>query len=270
MCMQDCHEAGYNILYFTPLSTKRAWARLYPDQPVTNTISSRLTATYPLPIPSRSSSVSTSPITETPPSQNSPSNAHFDPKTSLIVLMHQMLQKNATLITHLQNQPSPPSVQLTPIDPIYKPQSPPFQKRYGTPSTTPLLLAQLVTYKSEACYSIFHNCTCTTQANKHLRVTISYEIMASIPRKVSSMFLNHTIFDSEGIFMLSQLLTHLNSSSSENLILAISDLTCLEMGLGELIIDYILRVHGISQRMKGVTMEKIIPLFAIARLDYDR
>ena len=70
--------------------------------------------------------------------------------------------------------------------------------------------------------------------------------------------------------MLSQLLTHLKSSSSENLILAISDLTCLEMGLGELIIDYILRVHGISQRMKGVTMEKIIPLFAIARLDYDR
>ena len=42
------------------------------------------------------------------------------------------------------------------------------------------------------------------------------------------------------------------------------------MGLGETGINYTSRVHGISQRMPGVSMEKIIPLFTIASLDQNR
>ena len=70
--------------------------------------------------------------------------------------------------------------------------------------------------------------------------------------------------------MLSSLLTHLNPSSSENLLLAISDFTRLEMGLCESSIDYMSWVRGIYQRMHGITMERIIPLFAIASLDQNR
>ena len=70
--------------------------------------------------------------------------------------------------------------------------------------------------------------------------------------------------------MLSHLLTHLNLSSSENLLLAIPDLTRLEMGLGESSINYMSLVRDISQRMQGITMDKIIPLFSIASLDHDR
>ena len=69
---QDFQEAGYNILYFYQFSTEVAWTRLYSDQPATNTISVRLTATDPLPIPSHSSLMSTLPTPETPPSHNSP------------------------------------------------------------------------------------------------------------------------------------------------------------------------------------------------------
>ena len=66
--------------------------------------------------------------------------------------------------------------------------------------------------------------------------------------------------------MISHLLIHLNPSSSENLILEISYPTRLDMGLGQSIINYMSRVRRISQHMQGVTMDKIIPLFAIARL----
>ena len=42
------------------------------------------------------------------------------------------------------------------------------------------------------------------------------------------------------------------------------------MGLGESSIDYMLRVRGISQRIQGNTMDRIISLFANASLNHDR
>ena len=45
MFKQYRQEAGYKVLYFTPFLTKAVWTRLYPNQPVTNTISARLTET---------------------------------------------------------------------------------------------------------------------------------------------------------------------------------------------------------------------------------
>ena len=84
------------------------------------------------------------------------------------------------------------------------------------------------------------------------------------------MFLNAARFVSEGITILSLLLTHLKPSSRENLLLAISDLTRFEMRLGKSSIDYMSRVRGISQRTQGIKMERIIPLFAITSLDNKR
>ena len=107
-------------------------------------------------------------------------------------------------------------------------------------------------------------------ASKHLSVTFGADILASLPQEVLSMFLNDIIFASNGIAILSHLLTHLNPSSSENLLLDIYDLTCLDMGLGKSRINYMLCVRIISQHMQGVLMEKIIPLFSIAVLDHKR
>ena len=70
-----------------------------------------------------------------------------------------------------------------------------------------------------------------------MSAAISANILVSLPQAVSSLFLNDIRFASDRIAMLSNLLTHLNPSSSENLLLTISDLTCLDMGLGELIIN---------------------------------
>ena len=95
-------------------------------------------------------------------------------------------------------------------------------------------------------------------------------MLASIPRSVSSMLLKDTRFYSDRIAMISNLSTHLNPSSSENLLLAFSDLTRIGMILGELIIYFMLHVSGISQQLKGVTIDKIIPLLSIASLDHYR
>ena len=110
----------------------------------------------------------------------------------------------------------------------------------------------------------------TTPASKHLSVAISYNMLALLLQSLSLIFLNDNRFASDGIAMISHLLTHFKTSSRKNLLLAISDLTCLEMGLGESSIEYMSRFRGISQHIHGITMDKIIPLFAIASLDHGR
>ena len=136
--------------------------------------------------------------------------------------------------------------------------------------TTPLLLAKVTTYKAKALYSGVHNWTQTTQAIKHISVTIRSDMLASIPQSISSMFLNNARFASYRIVMLSHLLTHLNPSSRENLLLSISDITCLEMRIGKSSINFMLRVQGISQLMQDITMDRTIPLFVISSLNRDR
>ena len=42
------------------------------------------------------------------------------------------------------------------------------------------------------------------------------------------------------------------------------------MRLCKLSINYMLRFRGITQRMQGVTIDRIIPLFAIASLEHER
>ena len=125
-------------------------------------------------------------------------------------------------------------------------------------------------YKAEAFYAGVHNWTCTTPVCQKICVTISFYMLASLPSSISSMFLNDARFASDGIALFSLLLDHLNPSSRENFLIAISDLIRLEMRLVESSIDYMSRLRGISQRMQGITMERIIPLFAISSLDHDR
>ena len=84
------------------------------------------------------------------------------------------------------------------------------------------------------------------------------------------MFLNNARFASGRIAMLPPLINYLKPSFNENLLIAITDLTSLEMRLDESSIDYMSRVRGIAQQMNGVTIYRIIPLFAIASLYHER
>ena len=83
------------------------------------------------------------------------------------------------------------------------------------------------------------------------------------------MFLNDNQFVSDGISMLLQLLTNLNYSSSENLLLSINNLNHLDTLLGDSSTDNMYCVLGESQLLQGIYMDKITPLFTIASLDHD-
>ena len=103
----------------------------------------------------------------------------------------------------------------------FKPQCPPFPKWDGTLPTITMLIEQIETYKAEAFYAGVHDWTQTTPTNRQLSVTISSDMMYSLPSSISSMFLNDARFASDRIAMLSSLLTHLKPSSNENLLISI-------------------------------------------------
>ena len=174
------------------------------------------------------------------------------------------------MIAQLNYRPSPQPAHQPLSSYQFKPQRAPFPKWYGTPPTTPLFLSQIATYKDEAFYTRVHDWTRTTPTSRQLKIAISSDILDSLPSSISFMFLNDERSASDRIAMLSLLLTRLNPSSKKKLLLEISDLTRLNMRLSESSINYTLRVRGISQRMQGVTIDRIIPLFAIASLEHDQ
>ena len=184
--------------------------------------------------------------------------------------MNQSFQQNATMSAQLNYRPSPQPAQQPSPSYQFKPQIPPFTKWYGKTPKTSLLLAKIATYKAYAFYAGVNDWTRTTQTNRQLSVVISSNMLASLSSSISSIFLNDAIFASEVIAMLYSLLTHLNPSFRENLLLEISYLTRLEMRLGESSIDYMSRVRGISQRMQGIKIDHIILFFAITSIDHDR
>ena len=104
---------------------------------------------------------------------------------------------------------------------------------------------------------------------KQLGVVISADILSSLPQALSSMFLNNNRFASDGIAILSNLITHLKPSSRENLRLAINDLNHLEMSLGGSSINYISHVRGVSQCLQELSMDKVILLSTITILDHE-
>ena len=165
--------------------------------------------------------MSTSPTPTTPPAHGSPENKTVDPTLAMIALMQQSLQKNATMIAQLNYCPSPHPPQPQYLSYQFKPQCPPFPKWDGTLPTITMLIEQIETYKAEAFYAGVHDWNQTTPTNRQLSVTISSDMMYSLPSSISSMFLNDARFASDRIAMLSSLLTHLKPSSNENLLISI-------------------------------------------------
>ena len=262
-------EASYDVLSYTPFSPEAVWTRVHPDQAIKNTISVQINEKNPQTVTSQASSMSTSSAATTPPAHGFPPNT-VEPTVKLVALMQQSLQKNATMLAQLNSRSSPNQPQTQSLAYQFKPQRPPFTKWDGTLPTAPLLLAQIETYKAKAFYARIHDWTQTIPTTRQLSVAISSDMLDSLPSSISSMFLNNARFASDRITILPLLITHLGPSSNEKPLLAITDLTRLETRLGKSSIDYMSRVRGIAQRMHGVTIDRIIPLFTIASLYHER
>ena len=182
---QYFQESGYYILFFTTFSTEAAWTCLYPDHPISNTISIRHTKTATTTLTSLALSMPTFLTPATPPSYNYLSKSTVDPTMALIALMQQKIHQNSAIMAHMHSHPSLPSTpQPTPYQP-YKPHLTPFPKWDGTPPITPLLLAQFATYKAADFYAGVHDWTQTTPARRHLSIAISADMLVLLPRYVS-------------------------------------------------------------------------------------
>ena len=145
-------------------------------------------------------------------------------------------------MVQLQRQASP-TVPSVPPTQTLKIQRPPFPKWYGTPPYKPIFLAQEENYKAKAYYSIISDWNRTILSTRHISVSISADMLQSLPRSISSMFLNDARFASNGISLLSHILSRLNLLSSKNLLLlTINDLNHIDMLLNETSIDYMYRV----------------------------
>ena len=176
----DHIKAWYDVLSFTPFSSEAAWTRLHPEQSIINTISVRINETNPPTFPSQASLMSTYLAPTTPPAHTSPPNQTVYPTTALIALMQKSLQQNATMTTQLNSCPSPHPTQPQPLSYQFKPDPPPLTKWDSTPPTTPLFLAHIETYKSEAFYARVHDWTQKTPTNRQLSVAIFSEMLASL------------------------------------------------------------------------------------------
>ena len=130
------------------------------------------------------------------------------------------------MVAQLRRQVSQ-TVTPTPPTQILNIQRSPLPKWYGTPLSKPMFLAQVENYKSKAYYSSVSEWSRTTLSTINFSVYISADMLSYLPRSLSSMFLNYTRFSSNSIAMLSHILSHLNPSSSDNLLLTINDLNYL-------------------------------------------
>ena len=124
------------------------------------------------------------PTPTTPSNHNYLSNKTVDPITALTALMHQSLQKNVARMAQLHSFTSPQPAQQPSPSYQYKPQHSPFPKWDVTPSTTPLFIAQILTYKAEAFYTGVHDWTRITLASRKLSTAISSDTLASLPSSI--------------------------------------------------------------------------------------
>ena len=147
------------------------------------------------------------------------------------------MQQNAALVVQLQRQAYQTVAPMSPTQTLNIQRSP-FPKWYGTPPSKIMFLEQVDNYRSETYYPSVSYWICTTLSTRHISVSISANMLPSLPRAQSSMFLNDAHFVYDGISVLSHLLYHLNPSSSDNLLLAINNLNHLEMSLNKTSIYY--------------------------------
>ena len=187
-------DNDYDLFYFTPISSKAACLSLDPSQAITNTISLQHTDSDAPNIDLYSSM----PIMSSPPPHPiTPTTAPVDHTTALIRLMTQHMHQNVTLMAKIHCQASL-TVPKTPYSQTYKIQCPPFPKWYGVPTTKPLLLAQVDNYNAKAYYACISNWSCMTSITSQLSVAISADIISSLPRDLSSMFIKNSRFSSDG------------------------------------------------------------------------
>ena len=94
---------------------------------------------------------------------------------------------------------------------------------------------------------------------RQLSVTISEDMLLSLPQDLSSMFLNDAQFVFNGITILLYLLNHLNPYSSENILLVINNPNHLGLSWGIPVSATFLAFKVSYNSPKGYPWTKLLP-----------
>ena len=75
------------------------------------------------------------------------------------------------------------------------------------------------------------------------------------------MFLSNDSYKTDGIAMLDAIIEHLQPTHAEHLLAAVTDLSDLTYKPTDTSISYMKTVQEISERLKGVDILRLVPLF---------
>eukprot|EP00581_Thalassiosira_minuscula_P002424 CAMPEP_0183736440 /NCGR_PEP_ID=MMETSP0737-20130205/49280_1 /TAXON_ID=385413 /ORGANISM="Thalassiosira miniscula, Strain CCMP1093" /LENGTH=643 /DNA_ID=CAMNT_0025970447 /DNA_START=56 /DNA_END=1984 /DNA_ORIENTATION=- len=220
------------------------------------------------------SSSAPSPAAATAPTAPAP--ATTDP---LQLMMQQMIQSQTLLMQLMAAmnqqaqrpaQPAPQPAQQQPIQStVVRPALPSWD---GDLNTKALWLERIATFKMDPYFS---NVTtwqqkepATEQQSQHLRQELLTP--GRLPNTELARLLNVPAFVTDGFKMFHALHQRVNPSSTANKLQAVIDLVALGMAPDDTSGTYMHRVRGIRDRLEKVTIDELLPLFAIANMDKDR
>ena len=91
-----------------------------------------------------------------------------------------------------------------------------------------------------------------------------------LPAAQLNQFLSRPEYVNRGFEMLHHLILHLNPSRPEHRLNDVRSLAAINMSSTETTSSYMLRIRTISNRLPGIQIDTLFPLFTIMGLDNER
>ena len=183
-------------------------------------------------------------------------------------LLQQLIQQNATTAAAMQSfatsQASIAALQL-PKAPTTK-----FPTWDGKQSSVPLLLARIENYKGDPFFAHVTVWSTTISGTEQQSRRIFTDMFAALPPAKCHQFLNNPTYVNNGFGMLSAFIDYLNPSNPEHRLHDIREVSRLDQGANESTATYLSRVRGFANRLAGVSMDSVMPLFAILGMDHSK
>ena len=183
-------------------------------------------------------------------------------------LLQQLIQQNATTAAAMQSF----ATSQASIAALQRPKAPTtkFPTWDGKSSTVPLLLARIENYKGDPFFDQVTNWACTVPGTEQQSRRIFTDMFAALPTAECHQFLNNPAYVDNGFGMLYTFIDYLNPSNPEHRLNDIREVSRLDQGAGESTATYLSRVRGFANRLAGVSMDSVMPLFAILGMDHSK
>ena len=144
----------------------------------------------------------------------------------------------------------------------------PFPTWDGSKVNLPLFLARIESYKSDPFFAPVTNWTATLPGQEIYSERLYADMMSKLPTAQLHQFLSRPEFVNRGFEMLHALQSHMDPSNPENRLADVKHLSSLAMKPDKNVSAYMLNVRILSNCISSVSINALMPLFAISGLDY--